>query len=79
MQLKECQTRYHIDYNIQKSQRTYYGGVPDVIQVAQHFFIESSLLELFVAGQVFGWFVFCLLKYTTSSFSSDFDGQDLRD
>ncbi|KAJ8693235.1 hypothetical protein PTI98_010474 [Pleurotus ostreatus] len=52
---RKCQTHYHTDYHIHKSQRTYYGGIPDIIQVAQHFFIENALLELFVAGQVFGW------------------------
>lgn len=51
----ECKTRYHVNNYIHNSQRIYYHGVPDVLQVAQHFFIEAALLELFVAGQVFGW------------------------
>ncbi|KAJ6532988.1 hypothetical protein B0H19DRAFT_1272602 [Mycena capillaripes] len=29
--------------------------VPNIIHVAQHFFIESALLELFANGMVFGW------------------------
>ncbi|KAJ7716984.1 hypothetical protein B0H14DRAFT_3171010 [Mycena olivaceomarginata] len=32
--------------------RTYYGGVPHHIQVAQHFFVESPLLELFANRMV---------------------------
>ncbi|KAJ7343948.1 hypothetical protein DFH08DRAFT_937707 [Mycena albidolilacea] len=33
----------------------YCRGVPHHIQVAQHFFVESPLLELFANGMVFGW------------------------
>ncbi|KAJ7185334.1 hypothetical protein C8R46DRAFT_981891 [Mycena filopes] len=54
---RSCKTRYYHNYQVHKgtSIRTYYGGVPDVVQVAQHFFIESSLLELFANNMVFGW------------------------
>ncbi|KAJ7118529.1 hypothetical protein C8R43DRAFT_1137271 [Mycena crocata] len=52
-----CNRRYYHNYVVHKetSLRTYYGGVPDVVQVAQHFFIESALLELFTNNMVFGW------------------------
>lgn len=52
-----CNRRYYHNYYVHKqsSLRTYYGGVPHVIQVAQHFFMESPLLELFSNGMVFGW------------------------
>ncbi|KAF7354501.1 hypothetical protein MVEN_01139400 [Mycena venus] len=52
-----CHRRYHHNYYVHKesSLRTYYGGVPDVVQVAQHFFIESALLELFSNCMAFGW------------------------
>jgi regulation of enolase protein 1 (concanavalin A-like superfamily) len=36
--------------------RVYYGGVPQFIQVAQHFFMESALLEFFATAKVFGWY-----------------------
>ncbi|KAJ7708089.1 hypothetical protein B0H17DRAFT_971679, partial [Mycena rosella] len=54
---RSCNRRYYHNYYVHKqsSLRTYYGGVPNVIQVAQHFFIESALLELFANGMVFGW------------------------
>ncbi|KAJ7106902.1 hypothetical protein C8R44DRAFT_637688, partial [Mycena epipterygia] len=54
---RKCNRRYYHNYFVHKqsSLRTYYGGVPNVIQVAQHFFIESALLELFGNGMVFGW------------------------
>ncbi|KAJ7672974.1 hypothetical protein DFH06DRAFT_979239 [Mycena polygramma] len=54
---RKCNRRYYHNYYVHKqsSLRTYYGHVPNVIQVAQHFFIESALLELFSNGMVFGW------------------------
>ncbi|KAH7927102.1 hypothetical protein BV22DRAFT_1103930 [Leucogyrophana mollusca] len=54
---RKCHHRYHHNYRVHKSssERLYYGGVPRVIQAAQHFFLESSLLELFAVAKVFGW------------------------
>jgi hypothetical protein len=55
--LAACHHRYYHNYRVHKasSQRTYYGGVPEILQVAQHFFFESALLELFATAMVFGW------------------------
>ncbi|PPQ67448.1 hypothetical protein CVT26_007242 [Gymnopilus dilepis] len=52
-----CHRRYYHNYSVHKqsSSREYYGGVPEVIQVSQHFFMESSLLELFAVGKNLGW------------------------
>ncbi|KAJ7508142.1 hypothetical protein B0H11DRAFT_1704742 [Mycena galericulata] len=54
---RACNRRYYHNYYVHKqsSLRTYYGGVPDVVQVAQHFFLESALLELFANNMTFGW------------------------
>ncbi|KAJ6479387.1 hypothetical protein DFH09DRAFT_951397, partial [Mycena vulgaris] len=53
-----CSRRYYHNYHVHKqsSLRTYYGGVPETVQVTQDFFIESALLELFANNMVFGWF-----------------------
>ncbi|KAJ7254456.1 hypothetical protein C8J57DRAFT_1035565, partial [Mycena rebaudengoi] len=50
-----CHRRYCHNYFVHKTSSlgTYYGGVPQNIQVAQHFFVESPLLELFANGMVF--------------------------
>lgn len=55
-----CNRRYYHNYYVHKqsSTRTYYGGVPDELQVAEHYFVESSLLEFFANGMVFGWSVY---------------------
>lgn len=61
--LSGCYRRYYLNYSVHKesSSRTYYGGVPDCIQVAQHFFIEASLLEFFSNGMAFGWWVLLII------------------
>lgn len=52
-----CHRRYYHNFDVHKqsSTRRYYEGVPGVLQAAQHFFIESDLLEFFANGKVFGW------------------------
>ncbi|KAF4621729.1 hypothetical protein D9613_012176 [Agrocybe pediades] len=45
----ECRIRYHNNYSLDLDTgiRSYYKGVPDVIQVAEHCYMERSLLEFF--------------------------------
>ncbi|KAF5345361.1 hypothetical protein D9758_008449 [Tetrapyrgos nigripes] len=52
-----CYSRYYPNYRVHKgsSTRTYYGSVPEVLQVSRDFFIESAVLELFCNQKVFGW------------------------
>ncbi|KAK7683616.1 hypothetical protein QCA50_013454 [Cerrena zonata] len=52
-----CHIRYHHNYyvNAESNTRTYYSSIPSALQVAKHFFIEVSLLELFTICKVFGW------------------------
>ncbi|KAK7013809.1 hypothetical protein R3P38DRAFT_3575169 [Favolaschia claudopus] len=54
---RKCHRRYYNDHYVSHESRlrVYYTGVPDVLQVAKHFFIESALLEVFANGMVFGW------------------------
>lgn len=69
----ECYIRYYHNYSVHKasSLRTYYGGVPDIIQVAEHFFIEAALLEFFVAGKVFGWYVSSYCTWSGFDFATE--------
>ncbi|KAH6894811.1 hypothetical protein BKA70DRAFT_1375758 [Coprinopsis sp. MPI-PUGE-AT-0042] len=57
--LYSCHRRYYHNYvvhaNPDVNSRTYYPGVPDVLQVAEHFFVDVTLLELFANGKMFGW------------------------
>ncbi|KAF9541039.1 hypothetical protein CPC08DRAFT_756197 [Agrocybe pediades] len=53
----ECRIRYHNNYSLDLDTgiRSYYKGVPDVIQVAEHCYMERSLLEFFSMCMLFGW------------------------
>lgn len=52
-----CNRRYHHNYSVhnKSGSRDYYGGVPQYIQVAKHFFMDAPLLEFFANCKVFGW------------------------
>ncbi|KAL4257788.1 hypothetical protein AB1N83_013934 [Pleurotus pulmonarius] len=52
---RKCHTRYYHNYRVHGQTRIYYEGVPNIIQVAEHYFMESALLELIATGKVFGW------------------------
>lgn len=41
-----CNTNYHHDYTVKDNVRTYYGGVPDVVHVGDHQFVERKVLNL---------------------------------
>ncbi|KAG0700381.1 hypothetical protein DFH29DRAFT_932267 [Suillus ampliporus] len=50
-----CEIDYHHNYSVFKGQRTYYEHQPDNIQVADHVFIEKSVIELFRTAMDFSW------------------------
>lgn len=54
---KACNRRYHHNYSTHADSdtREYYGSVPDVIQVVQHSFMESSLLEFYIVSKALAW------------------------
>ncbi|KIK92801.1 hypothetical protein PAXRUDRAFT_146529, partial [Paxillus rubicundulus Ve08.2h10] len=53
----ECHQCYHHNYVVHKDSDShiYYSGVPNTIQAASHFFIDSQVLEVFTNSKVFGW------------------------
>ncbi|KAF9552614.1 hypothetical protein CPC08DRAFT_595228, partial [Agrocybe pediades] len=53
----ECRVRYYNNYSadLATGTRTYYQGVPEIIQVAEHSYMERSLLEFFSLCMLFGW------------------------
>jgi hypothetical protein len=40
----ECHTNYHNNYSVKDGTRTYYGGMPAYIQVAEHQFVQRELV-----------------------------------
>ena len=56
----DCSTNYHHNLSVSADLCTYYGGVPDIIQVGEHQFIEKRVLNLFIRMMLVAWYV-CLL------------------
>ncbi|EPQ54160.1 hypothetical protein GLOTRDRAFT_44279 [Gloeophyllum trabeum ATCC 11539] len=54
---RHCNTRYYPNFYVhdKATTRTYYRGIPDVIQSAQHAFFSRDLCELFATLNVVSW------------------------
>jgi hypothetical protein len=50
-----CSTNYHHDYSVKDDIRTYYGGIPSVVHVGDHQFVERDVLNLFIALMLNSW------------------------
>ncbi len=53
-----CYTSYHHNYLVRDGSRTYYSGIPDVLQVGEHQFVETKLVYTWRSNMLFGWYVF---------------------
>ena len=50
-----CSTNYHNDYSVKGDIRTYYEGLPSVVQIGDHQFVERAVLNLFIALMLNSW------------------------
>lgn len=50
-----CNTNYQHDHYVRGDKRTYYEGVPDVIQVGEHQFVEREVQNLFTGLMLLSW------------------------
>jgi hypothetical protein len=50
-----CSTNYHHEYSVKDDVRTYYRGVPDVLEVGDHQFAEREVLNLFTGLMLISW------------------------
>ena len=53
-----CSTNYHHNFSINAEFHTYYGGVPNLIQVGEHQFIEKRVFNLFIGMMLVAWYVY---------------------
>ena len=44
-----CEVNYHHNFKVYKGERTYYGGVPDIVQASEHQFIEHQVIEMWLS------------------------------
>ena len=51
-----CKVNYHHNFYIFQGRRIYYStGIPDVIQVGEHQFVERKVIELWITLMVVSW------------------------
>ncbi|KAF8545563.1 hypothetical protein OG21DRAFT_1429077 [Imleria badia] len=43
-----CDVNYHHNFKVYKGEHTYYGGVPDIIQVGEHQFVECQVIKMWL-------------------------------
>lgn len=53
--VEECKVNYHSNFYVHQGRRVYYGGIPDIIQVGEHQFVERKVVELWVTLMVVSW------------------------
>ncbi|KAF8232273.1 hypothetical protein L208DRAFT_1192433, partial [Tricholoma matsutake] len=51
-----CHTNYHHNFHVNNGIHTYYdGSIPDVIQVSEHQFTETRLIQLWITLMLISW------------------------
>ncbi|KAJ3926412.1 MAG: hypothetical protein NXY57DRAFT_905672, partial [Lentinula lateritia] len=51
----ECSMQFYPNYYTFGGSRMYYKGIPDIIQVLKHHYIEKALAELLITQMVMAW------------------------
>ncbi|KAF8057809.1 hypothetical protein FPV67DRAFT_1677039 [Lyophyllum atratum] len=52
---ESCNINYHHNYSVEKDKRTYYDGIPEIIQVGEHQFMERKLIQLWITMMLVSW------------------------
>jgi hypothetical protein len=50
-----CNTNYHHGYSIKDKIRTFYPGIPDVVQVGGHQFVETRVVRMWRTLMLVSW------------------------
>ncbi|TEB17856.1 hypothetical protein FA13DRAFT_1649942 [Coprinellus micaceus] len=50
-----CQINYHHNFSVYRGERTYYRGVPEVLQVGMHQFAEVRLINSWITLMLVAW------------------------
>lgn len=54
-----CKTTYHLNYKVVGNERIYYdyvSGLPNVLQVSDHYFVDHKLADLWKMMMHTSWF-----------------------
>jgi len=50
-----CCSTYHNNFVVQAGERTYYGGVPQYLQIGEHQFVEDRVVRLWINQMLVAW------------------------
>ena len=54
--IKACKVNYHHNFGVRNDQRIYYdNGIPDIIQIGEHQFVECDVVKLWITSMVVSW------------------------
>jgi hypothetical protein len=56
--LADCNTDYHLDFSVKNDRRFYYDDIPDILQIADHQFIERGLIHMWRTSTNVAWVSF---------------------
>ncbi|KAJ7112413.1 hypothetical protein C8R43DRAFT_1138890 [Mycena crocata] len=56
MYCQHCKTNYHNNFSVNGGTRTYYQGIPNLIQIGEHQFAELKLVNMWISSMLLGWF-----------------------
>ncbi|TFK17030.1 hypothetical protein FA15DRAFT_683625 [Coprinopsis marcescibilis] len=54
-----CRTVYHHNYAVKNGVQTYYGGVPGVIEIGKHHYVEKAEINMFINLMLISWTSAC--------------------
>ncbi|KAH6901611.1 hypothetical protein BKA70DRAFT_1435986 [Coprinopsis sp. MPI-PUGE-AT-0042] len=55
LECESCATNFHHNFSVQGAERTYYAGIPDILQVGEHQFAEVRLINSWISLMVTAW------------------------
>jgi hypothetical protein len=56
--LADCNTDYHLDFYVKNERRFYYDNPPDILQIADHQFVEQCLIDMWRTSTNVAWVSF---------------------
>ena len=57
MRVEACQSDYHHNFSVHGGERTYYDGIPEMVQAGEHQFIEVTVARMWINNLLLAWFV----------------------
>ncbi|KAG2012844.1 hypothetical protein CC2G_009809 [Coprinopsis cinerea AmutBmut pab1-1] len=77
LECEACRINYHHNFSVHQGVRTYYQGVPEVLQIGEHRFAEVKLINSWITLMVVAWASASNCARFYNSAISQVNGRDL--